>query len=346
LTDKSPLAHQRLSSKPETIANITSVINNPELLTGHVFGAYILKSPIGRGGSGIVYRAWNSTLGQNACVKVMYPLTDEALRIGATLTRSVRALAALNHRFLVKVFDLGRAQFADATSYYLAMELIDGPSLDSWHLLGKNRDASTLLQMGLDLATALDAAHNCRYIDETGFEQAGLLHGDIKPTNIIVRRDNSPVLLDFMMVDLQRLLDRKLIPHTNRTVECLTGLFGTPGFMAPEQERDGIVTVQSDLYSLGVTLSKTVFSSMMKPVAKPSDDKRATLPNLLLWMTQREPERRPQSAKEVVDSINNIAKSEEIQLVNRGSGATAERISPATGTPKQRSFWMRLLSRE
>src|SRR6185369_8808034 len=82
-------------------------------------------------------------------------------------------------------------------------------------------------RIALDLTAALAAAHRCTYLDEVGFEHTGLLHGDIKPDNVIVRPDGRPVLLDFMLIDVQRLMDPQVVPaHLRRERgRPLTGAF-------------------------------------------------------------------------------------------------------------------------
>jgi serine/threonine protein kinase len=84
--------------------------------------------------------------------------------------------------------------------------------------------------MAIQIASALDAAHRSRYFDQSGFERIGLLHGDIKPSNILIRPDGTPVLTDFMVIDIQRALDRRYrLNIRNVEGDFSTSAFGTPG---------------------------------------------------------------------------------------------------------------------
>ena len=97
------------------------------------------------------------------------------------------------------------------------------------------------------------AAHETTYVDEVGFEVHGILHGESKPTNVTVSPSGIPIILDFLLVDVQRLLDPQVIPalKPNEWDEATRAL-GTPGFMAPEQAEHGIVTVSTDITDLAL----------------------------------------------------------------------------------------------
>jgi serine/threonine protein kinase len=127
----------------------------------------------------------------------------------------------------------------------------------------------------------MQTAHESRFLDDDGFEQTGVLHGDLKPTNILVRAGDAPVLLDFMLADLQRLVDSRFreereaesrqrlhaaLSESIAETSTLTGMFGTPGFMSWEQEQQGIVTARSDIYSLGVTFCLLFFPAVAEGV--------------------------------------------------------------------------------
>lgn len=330
---------------PEAALTFGAAIKSPDLLSGHVLGAYILREPIGTGGTGLAYRAWNSTLGQKACIKVFYPVGEEAHAIEATVARGVRALAALNHPHLARIFDFGKVRLADGSSFYVAMEFIEGQTLDKWNEQppDNRKPLAARLRMAFGLTMALAAAHNCRYIDEVGFEHTGVLHGDIKPANIIVRPDDSPVLLDFMMVDVQRLLDPKVVPRKVEESECLTGAFGTLGFMAPEQERDGIVTARSDIFSLGVTFCHLFFRGNVGEASAPHGDRLDDLRRLLRDMLEANPARRPQNAREVAERLSQIAVAENIPLPALETEGKAAGGAHAKEHPRGGSSWRRFL---
>jgi serine/threonine-protein kinase len=133
---------------------------------------------------------------------------------------------------------------------WIAMELIDGCSLAEW--AAAPRTLGERLDVAIAICEALQAAHEHSFVDDFGLSRKGVYHGDLKPSNVLIRRDNSPVLLDFMLPDLQRTIAADN-DGADRTELPITGMMGTPGFMAPEQEQYGLVSPQSDIYSLGMT---------------------------------------------------------------------------------------------
>jgi serine/threonine-protein kinase len=136
------------------------------------------------------------------------------------------------------------------------MDYVEGVLFDKWAAaLPDDRDGLRgFLRIAFLIARALEAAHSCRYLDDAGFETVGVMHGDVKPGNIMVRADGTPALMDFMMVDVHRALDPAARQRLDARGDVSTAIFGTPGFMAPEQEHEGIVTVRTDVYGLGATL--------------------------------------------------------------------------------------------
>lgn len=295
-----------------------NLIENPALLVGQKIGPYMIQEAVGSGGSGLVYRATHAALGQTVCIKIFYPLNNEGPDDFRNIARGVRGLAAMNHPFIIKVFDLEQLRLEDAFSLYLVMEFVRGQTLDQWsRSLAESDDAIALrMQMALNLTDALAAAHRCKYIDEVGFEQVGVLHGDIKPANIIVRENNSPVVLDFMMLDVQRLLDSRFVSGRVWNGDVITGAFGTPGFMAPEHERDGIVSARTDVYGLGLTLCHLFFPYAEQPalelIKQPGDERLSRLRELVVPMLGN-PEARPKDMDEVANRLISIIEHQKAQ---------------------------------
>jgi len=144
----------------------------------------------------------------------------------------------------------------------------------------------------------------------------GVLHGDVKPANVLVRPNDDPVLLDFMMADLQRLLDPRWQPEDTRDFEPRTWAYGTPGYMAPEQEERGIVHIATDVYGLGITLIQLFFPEHFgeregRPVwphaLQRSDDGLNPLRSLLGRMVHHFPEERPRGMLEAGEMLSLFA---------------------------------------
>jgi serine/threonine protein kinase len=150
---------------------------------------------------------------------------------------------------------------------------VRGHSLNGWaqSIQERNTYSRDFLKVAISIAAALDVAHRCVFTGNLGFQETGVLHGDIKPSNILVEDSTSiPIILDFMIPDLQRLVQNRCQQSSNWKKDPnglyeydapLTGAFGTPGFMSPEQELEGIVTPCSDVYSLGWTLIRSFWAA-------------------------------------------------------------------------------------
>ncbi len=145
---------------------------------------------------------------------------------------------------------------------YIVMEFIDGQSLaDKVIRLSDGRDkVLTALRYFPQILSAMKYAHNCKFVDLDGAEKRGIFHGDIKPANILINRGEMVKVTDFMVPDVQRVLTRvgfSQFPGVRDKIPA-TAAFGTPGYMPYEQKYGGIVTAQTDVFSLGVTLYETL----------------------------------------------------------------------------------------
>ncbi len=234
-----------------------------EVWIGRKVGNYSLVKYLGAGGMGQVFLARHSTLGQTVAVKVSYPVPSGHDYVERAILRSVRGLAAVNHAAIARVFDCGTAPTTGRGGeqvFYIAMEYIDGNTLaDSVGKYGRSLPLSLGVEIFLSLCDGLDQAHRVRYVDVSGFEQTGILHGDIKPGNVMLTRKGEAKLIDFMLVDLHQLLASGPTPIP-RSTDGLdqsfpkTTWFGTEGYMAPEQGCEGVVTVRTDVFGLGALL--------------------------------------------------------------------------------------------
>ena len=196
-----------------------------------ILGDFRLLDELGRGGMGVVYRARQRSLDREVAVKVLPGHITLDVDAVARFRREATIAARLEHPNIVAIHSVGR----DGDTHFFAMELIDGAPLQRLDpRTDRPRTVRECVELCVTIGDALAHAH-----------AQGVLHRDVKPSNILVRRDGSPVLTDF---GLARDADK---PSLTRT-----GTFaGTPHYVSPEQaagRRD--VDARTDVWSLGATL--------------------------------------------------------------------------------------------
>ncbi len=202
-----------------------------------IAGRYRLQEPIGRGAMGIVWRGRDELLDRDVAVKEVQlashaPPTDAEVLYQRTL-REARTAARLSHPSVVKVFDVVEE---DGTPW-IVMELVEARSLDQVITEDGPLPPEQAAELGTSLVGALANAHS-----------AGVLHRDVKPSNVLVTTDGRAVLTDFGIATFAGDLG---LTQAGMVV-------GTPGFTAPERIRGDIATPASDLWSLGATLYAAV----------------------------------------------------------------------------------------
>ncbi len=210
--------------------------------TGESFDRYVIESLLGEGGMGEVYRAEDTRLRRKIALKVLRKGETDSETWGravARMLREARAVAALSHNGIVAVYDVGEHDGAP----FIAMELVTGRSLRE--LVGGDEPIGTRLRYLLEITRALSAAH-----------QAGLVHRDVKPENVVVRADGVVKVLDF---GIARRITRSSADPTGVTVDgalaTMTAegsLVGTPAYMAPEQLRGEEIDARADQFAWGV----------------------------------------------------------------------------------------------
>ncbi len=208
--------------------------------TPQQIGPYRIQAEIGRGGMAVVYRAVDTRTGTVMALKVLPPQLAHNERYLQRFEREGKSVARLRHPNIVRTVETGAAD----GFHYMAMQYVDGQTLTE--LL---RDRRTLLpfpetvEIIRQVAAALDYAHNL-----------GVLHRDIKNSNIMIDREGHALLMDFGVA--------KLVDEDNTAYTMVGTTVGTPSFMAPEQARGGEVDRRADIYSLGV-IAYTLFTGSM-----------------------------------------------------------------------------------
>ncbi|HBC88009.1 MAG TPA: hypothetical protein DCZ94_13745 [Lentisphaeria bacterium] len=213
-----------MSDFEETLARDNA--GQQEISKGKI-GPYRIIEFLGRGGTGIVYRAADADKAEIA-IKVMTttPFVPQA-EISRFLREAEASKLLRRHPNIITVYDTGRS----GPDYYIAMELVPGGRTLK-EMVGKNLSIKEVLDYVVPVAQALAFAHN-----------EGILHRDLKPANILINEFNQPLLADFGLAKME-----------NSQQLTLTGtIMGTPRYMSPEQcgAGDGEFTNQSDIYSFG-----------------------------------------------------------------------------------------------
>ena len=193
---------------------------------GVAVGPYMLLERIGRGGMATVYRAYQPALDRHVAVKVLPEYFAEDAAYRERFQREAQSVARLRHPNILEVFDFGSADGVP----YIVMELVEGGTLAD--RLGRPMDLRAVLRLLEPLGAAVDYAHS-----------KGILHRDIKPGNVLLRIDGTPVLADFGLARLAGAM---------RRLTAIGGVMGTPEYMSPEQAGDQAIGPASDLYSLAV----------------------------------------------------------------------------------------------
>src|SRR5438876_6434753 len=209
----------------------------PSVVVGTELAGYRIESLLGRGGMGVVYRARDLALERDVALKLLAPELAEDIRFRERFLRESRLAASLDHPAIIPIYDAGEV----GGHLYIAMRLVDGTDLKRLladeGVLAPERAFGLLAQVG----DALDAAH-----------ERGLVHRDVKPSNVLVDERGHCYLADFG-------LSRRLAEHG----PGLTGgrSLGTVDYVAPEQIRGEELDGRADLYSLGCLLYECLVGS-------------------------------------------------------------------------------------
>ncbi|MEO8218311.1 MAG: protein kinase [Acidobacteriota bacterium] len=316
------------------------------LSSGTRLGPYEISSQIGVGGMGEVYRARDTRLGRDVAVKVLPEnLSADRDRL-ARFEKEARAASALNHPNVVTIYDIG---FQD-TLPYLAMELIEGPTLRAM-LEDGPLSTRKLLDFAAQIAEGLANAH-----------AAGIVHRDLKPENVMISRDGYAKILDFGLVKLTETEPEKFADRATAAKGATTPgmVIGTAGYMSPEQASGRAVDFRTDQFSLGSILyemstgepafqgstTAETMVAIMRDDPPPIAQKNPRVPAPLRWIIERclrkDARERYESTRDLArdlatlrDHLGEMAHSGESPVVRAAvedSSPTYQRLSFRRGT--------------
>ena len=286
--------------------------NDPVI--GTILGDYSIESLLGQGGMARVYRGYDARLDRYAAVKVIEPtlLIDDDAEYRERFIREARAIARLNHPNIVNIFQFGQDE--EESLYYMAMGFIDGRDLreiiKEYQKENEPVPHAIVKSVFRDIAEALDYAHT-----------QGVIHRDVKPSNIMVTQDGQAILTDFGLA-------------LNAEEGTIGNTFGSVHYIAPEQAVSSAQAVpQSDLYALGVVLYElltgrvpfedvSAMSVALKhisdPPPLPSTINPTILPEVeevLLKALDKDPDKRFDSGAAFVHALEGVLKIDESKTV-------------------------------
>lgn len=200
-------------------------------------GPYEVRSAIGAGGMGQVFRAYDTSLHRDVALKILPPDLAGDAEYRARFSREARLLATLNHPHIAQVYGLEDSVAGQA----IAMELVPGTTLRDRLRSGVSRPEA--LRLAYQIAEALDAAH-----------EKGIIHRDLKPGNIMVTPDGAAKVLDFGLAKTSIETDAAAEHATTLAATVHGAILGTPAYMSPEQARGQAVDRRTDIWAFGCVL--------------------------------------------------------------------------------------------
>ena len=300
----------------EVLANVKTENRNQSLI-GRQIGPYKVLSLLGMGGMGEVYLAQDPRLERTVALKILpTELASDPERM-RRFVREARAASALKHAHVAHIYEIGEADGI----HFIAMEYVEGQTLAA-RINGRPLDTGEILDIGLQVADALDEAHS-----------KGITHRDIKPANVMLTARGEVKVLDFGLAKVARPEEQAANSNLSTAVSTEAGaVMGTVQYMSPEQVLGREVDHRSDIFSLGVVLYEMatgrlpfagtsssdtmdrILHGQPEAIARFNYNVPVELERIVRKCLEKDRERRYESTRELVIDLKNLKR-------DSGSGA-------------------------
>jgi len=316
----------------------TLMQTNSPLSPGTTLGRYEIRSQIGEGGMGEVFLARDTQLDRTVALKILpEPVAADQTRLQRFI-QEAKSASALNHPNILTVYEIGQA----AAVHFIATEFVEGKTLRQ-HLSKGPMSLSEILDICVQVTSALSAAH-----------EANIIHRDVKPENIMIRRDGIVKVLDFGLAKLAAPEPAAINPEASTRAIIKTDpgtVVGTASYMSPEQARGIPVDVRTDIFSTGVVLyemvagclpftgstSSEVMSSILsekepQPLARYSREVPTELERVASKALRKNRDERYQTIKDFVLDLKSL--KQELEFAAKLERSTSPEIREASDATK------------